>query len=55
VMLTYQTAWVDGEGTVQFRADIYGLDRGASYPGAGGDVAASAGAPGTVAVGGKKS
>jgi L,D-transpeptidase YcbB len=58
VMLTYQTAWVDAEGTVQFRADIYGLDRGASYPGAGGDVAASAGAPGTpgtVAVGGKKS
>jgi L,D-transpeptidase YcbB len=55
VMLTYQTAWVDAQGTVQFRPDIYGLDRDATYPGAGGDVATSAGAPGTVAVGGKKS
>ena len=57
VMLTYQTAWVDAEGTVQFRADIYGLDRGATYPGAGGAVAAAGapGAPATVPVGGKKS
>jgi len=63
VMLTYQTAWVDAEGTVQFRGDIYGLDRGATYPGAGGEVAAAAapgaagapGAPATVGVGGKKS
>jgi len=56
VMLTYQTAWVDSEGTVQFRADIYGLDRGATYPGAGGAVAA-AGAPGAPVTvpGGKKS
>ena len=57
VMLTYQTAWVDAEGTVQFRADIYGLDRGATYPGASGAVAAAGapGAPATVPVGGKKS
>jgi len=57
VMLTYQTAWVDAEGTVQFRADIYGLDRGASYPGASAAVAAAGapGAPATLAVGGKKS
>jgi murein L,D-transpeptidase YcbB/YkuD len=27
VRLDYLTAWVDAEGTVQFRADIYGLDR----------------------------
>jgi murein L,D-transpeptidase YcbB/YkuD len=57
VMLTYQTAWVDAEGTVQFRADIYGLDGGASYPGASAAIAAAgaAGASATVAVGGKKS
>jgi murein L,D-transpeptidase YcbB/YkuD len=46
VMLTYQTAWVDAEGTVQFRADIYGLDRGATYAGGAGTAEASgAGAP----------
>jgi murein L,D-transpeptidase YcbB/YkuD len=26
IMLTYQTAWVDSAGLVNFRADIYGLD-----------------------------
>lgn len=26
IMLTYQTAWVDGAGVVNFRADIYDLD-----------------------------
>lgn len=27
IMLTYQTAWVDEAGLLQFRADVYGLDR----------------------------
>jgi murein L,D-transpeptidase YcbB/YkuD len=27
VHVLYQTAWVDGEGTVQFREDLYGHDR----------------------------
>ena len=31
LMLTYQTAWVDADGTVQFRADIYRLDNIAVY------------------------
>jgi murein L,D-transpeptidase YcbB/YkuD len=26
IHLTYQTAWVDEEGVVHFRTDIYGLD-----------------------------
>ena len=41
VMLTYQTAWVDAEGVVQFRPDIYGLDGDASSLSAGSLIAAS--------------
>ncbi len=29
VMLAYRTSWVDAGGAVQFRDDVYGLDRGA--------------------------
>lgn len=29
VHLIYRTVWVDGDGTIQFREDIYGHDRGA--------------------------
>jgi murein L,D-transpeptidase YcbB/YkuD len=32
IMLTYQTAWVDGDGLVQFRPDIYGLDGTSDVP-----------------------
>ena len=35
IMLTYQTAWVDADGVVQFRADIYGLDGSSDVPTAG--------------------
>jgi murein L,D-transpeptidase YcbB/YkuD len=45
IMLTYQTAWVDDAGLVQFRADIYGLDR------AGASAALTAGVPGAPAAG----
>ena len=34
IMLTYQTAWADSEGNVQFRADIYGLDGSSEVPSA---------------------
>jgi murein L,D-transpeptidase YcbB/YkuD len=34
IMLTYQTAWVDGDGIVQFRSDIYGLDDSSNGPAA---------------------
>ena len=27
VYITYQTAWVDEEGLIQFREDIYGHDK----------------------------
>jgi L,D-transpeptidase YcbB len=59
VMLTYQTAWVDADGVVQFRADIYKLDDISTY------ASASAAAPGAAdtvptgnagtGIGGKKS
>jgi len=32
IMLTYQTAWVDADGVVQFRPDIYGLDGSSDVP-----------------------
>jgi murein L,D-transpeptidase YcbB/YkuD len=32
IMLTYQTAWVDADGLVQFRPDIYGLDGSSDVP-----------------------
>jgi murein L,D-transpeptidase YcbB/YkuD len=32
IMLTYQTAWVDADGIVQFRPDIYGLDGSSDVP-----------------------
>jgi murein L,D-transpeptidase YcbB/YkuD len=62
IMLTYQTAWVDGAGVVQFRADIYGLDSGlagqvgtAGVPEAPGGQAGPAGpAPASPPAGGRK-
>jgi murein L,D-transpeptidase YcbB/YkuD len=60
VMLTYQTAWVDADGTVQFRADIYKLDNVAVYasasvtpPGAGAAAGVPAGNNGA-GIGGKR-
>jgi murein L,D-transpeptidase YcbB/YkuD len=38
VMLTYQTAWVDDSGTVQFRPDIYGLDGTSNVPSEGSPI-----------------
>jgi L,D-transpeptidase YcbB len=32
IMLTYETAWVDGDGVAQFRPDIYGLDGSSDVP-----------------------
>ena len=32
IMLTYETAWVDASGVVQFRPDIYGLDGSSDVP-----------------------
>jgi L,D-transpeptidase YcbB len=58
VMLTYQTAWVDADGVVQFRADIYKLDDIATYASASAAVPGAAGAPSANAgagIGGKKS
>ncbi len=38
IMLTYQTAWVDVSGVVQFRPDIYGLDGSSDVPTAGSPI-----------------
>ncbi len=32
IMLTYETAWVDGDGVAQFRPDIYNLDGSSDVP-----------------------
>jgi murein L,D-transpeptidase YcbB/YkuD len=38
IMLTYETAWVDAAGVVQFRPDIYGLDGSPDVPTAGSPI-----------------
>lgn len=38
IMLTYETAWVDASGVVQFRPDIYGLDGSSDVPTAGSPI-----------------
>ena len=60
IMLTYQTAWVDSAGLVNFRADIYGLDSAlsgqvgtAEAPAPAGGAGAAAPPPATA--GGRKS